>query len=123
MATVIEQSEQGELLAETRRIDRLLTQQQLKLTRRFRRVPCEMIVHISEHRASLHGKRPQYAGPQLELVSAVDLNTGVVDDRAVRSHPPHVNEIRGRLRSKLHHLLSRNPARIRQGKRDAMLGE
>src|SRR5947199_8499919 len=82
-----------------------------------------MIVHIPEHGAALQRQWPENARPELELVRTVYLDAGVIDDGAVRTHPSYVNEIGGRLSSKLHHLLTRNPSRVGERERHGVLGE
>src|SRR5690349_5347741 len=82
-----------------------------------------MVVDVAEYRTALHGERPEHTRPELELVRPVDLYARVVHDRAIGTHPSYVNEIRRRLRCKLHHLLTRDPPRVRQRQRDAVLGE
>src|SRR5690242_4988713 len=120
---IVMRLEQGQLLAEARRIDRRLPQQQLQLSRRFGRMAGEVIVHVSEHGPTLHRQWPQDPRPELQFLRTVHLDPRVIDDRAIGAHPSYVNEVGGRLSSELHHLLPRNPARIGQRQRDTVLGE
>ena len=83
----------------------------------------EVIVDVPKHRAPLHGQWPEHTRPELQLVRTVDLDARVVDDRPVWTHPSYVNEIRGGLSGKLHHLLTRNPARVSERERYTVLGE
>ena len=115
--------EKTHLLAKMLRLDRLLSEQPLKLARRRRRVAREMIVHVAEHLPALLGVRPEHRRPVLEIARAVELDARVVDDALVDAHPPHVEKVGGRTRDEIHHLLSLNPAAVAQRERHVVLGQ
>src|SRR5688572_1793499 len=83
----------------------------------------EVVVDVDVRIHPLLHRRPQHAGPLLQLSRTVDLDARVVDDVAVRAHEPYVEQWRDRLRSESEHLFPRNPFAIAQRERDSMLGQ
>src|ERR1700693_2585012 len=59
--------------------------------------------------------------PQIDLRRAIDLHPRVVDQVAVRPHPPYVGEVRRRTLGEPQHQLARDPPAIDKGQGDVLL--
>src|ERR1700731_1693861 len=95
----------------------------LKLSRRRRAVARKCIRDVSVYLRHLLRHPFDRFGPQIDLVRAIDLDSRVIDQIAVRSHPSDVPEVSGGTRGETQHQLAWNPATIGQHERNVVLLE
>src|SRR6266516_7295563 len=61
--------------------------------------------------------------PQVDLVRAIDLHARVIDEVAIRTHPPDVTEVSGGTGCEIQHQPPRDPAAVGHGQGDIVLLE